>query len=135
MSRFEGDAIAIALLRAEVHRPLTYAFAAHLLLVAGAQLREVHIQRLVDETCYAEAVVDGPGGPAVVDARPSDAIALALETATPIRVSSEVMRQAGATHAQLAEKPIVSRSAREQADQVRARVTQSRASWAASTLF
>jgi uncharacterized protein len=135
VGRFEGDAIAIELLHAQTRRPLTYAFTAQLLQASGAKLEEVRIKRLVDETFYAEAILDAAGSRKSVEARPSDAIALALETSAPIRVSAEVMLQAGATRAQLAEKQIVFRSAREQADQIRERVTQPRATWAASTLF
>ncbi len=135
---FEGDAIAIGLLRAEARRPLTYAFTAQLIQAVGGQLREVRIDRLVDETYYAQVVVEGTGSTKVVDARPSDAIALALETGAPIRVNPAVMEQAGVTRAELAEKPpgtIDSRSARAHADAIRERLTQPRSTWAVSTLF
>jgi RNA polymerase sigma factor (sigma-70 family) len=135
VGRFEGDSIAIALLRAETRRPLTYAFTAQLLQASGARVREVHILRLVDETFYAEVTIEGPVGRTSVEARPSDAIALALETSVPIRVSLDVMQRAGLTRAQLAEKSVPSRGARERADQIRERVTQPRAAWSASTLF
>ena len=135
VGRFEGDAIAIALLDAETQRPLTYALTAHLLQAAGARVREVHIQRLVEEMFYAEVIVEGPGGRQSVDARPSDAMALALNTNVPIRVSAEVMQKAGSTHAELAERRVASRSAREQADQIRQRVMQPRHTWATSALF
>ena len=135
---FEGDAIAIGLLRAEARRPLTHAFAAQLLNAVGARLQEVRIDRLVDETFYAQAVLESSGGTSVIDARPSDAIALALETGAPIRVSAEVMQQAGRTRAELAEErgiAVNARSARGHADEIRERLTQPRATWAVSTLF
>jgi RNA polymerase sigma factor (sigma-70 family) len=132
---YEGDAIAIELLHAEVRRPLMYAFAAKLLEAAGGRLREVRIDRLVDETFYAQVVVESNGDSRGVDARPSDAIALALQVDAPIRVNVEVMQQAGATRAELAEKRPLSRSAREHANDIRERLTQPRGSWSISTLF
>jgi bifunctional DNase/RNase len=83
---------------------LTYAFAAQLLSAAGARLREVRIDRLVDETYYAQAVLKSNGATRVVDARPSDAIALGLESGAPIRVNPEVIQQAGLTRVELADK-------------------------------
>jgi bifunctional DNase/RNase len=138
VGRFEGDAIAIGLVHAEARRPLTYAFAAQLLTAVGGQVGEVRIERLVDETYYAQVVVNAQSVDKLVDARPSDAIALALETGAPIRVSREVMQQAGLTRAELAQRaPLAptTRSARDQADTIRERVTQPRATWATSTLF
>jgi hypothetical protein len=132
---FEGDAIAIGLLRAESRRPLTYAFADQLLRASGARLAEVRIERLIDETFYAQAIVDTAGGRNVVDARPSDAIALALEAGSPIRVNAQVMQQASASRAELADKALVFRSARSQADTIRERLTQPRSNWAVSSLF
>jgi RNA polymerase sigma factor (sigma-70 family) len=135
---FEGDAIAIGLLRAEARRPLTHVFAAQLLNAVRARLQEVRIDRLVDETFYAQAIVESNGGTSVIDSRPSDAIALALETGAPIRVSAEVMQQGGLTRAELAEKrpaAVSARSAWDHADEIRQRVTQPRATWAVSTLF
>lgn len=62
------------------------------------------MNRLADETFYAEAVVAGPGGTTRrVDARPSDAIGLALEVGVPIFVAPEVMDRVG-----LAELPVTS---------------------------
>jgi RNA polymerase sigma factor (sigma-70 family) len=132
---FEGDSIAIGLLCAETRRPLTYVLTAQLLQAAGGQLREVRIERLVDETFYAQVLVHTSNGERVIDARPSDAIALALQVGAPIRVNSHVMQQAGVTRAQLAQKAAASRSARAQADQIRERLSEPRASWAVSTLF
>jgi bifunctional DNase/RNase len=97
VGRFEGDAIAIGLVRAEARRPLTHAFAAQLLTAVGGQVGEVRIERLVDEPYYAQVVVKAQSVDKLVGARPSDAIALALETGAPIRVSREVMQQAGLT--------------------------------------
>ena len=45
---------------------------------------------MVDDIVYATVVLDGPGGAHRVDARPSDALNLALLTGAPIRVSPAV---------------------------------------------
>ncbi len=90
---FEGAAIALLLERARVPltRPLTFSFAASLLRAAGGQLREIRIDRLAAETFYATAAVAGSGGLVEIDARPSDALALALHEGAPIRVAAAVL--------------------------------------------
>lgn len=89
----EGTAIAMLLERAEMPRPMTFRFLWSMLEAAGSRLAEVRINRLSEGTFYAEAVVKGPKGQAIVDARPSDAIALSLLADAPIRVSREVLTE------------------------------------------
>jgi bifunctional DNase/RNase len=132
---FEGDSIAIGLVHAQARRPLTFAFAGQLLEAAGARLREVRIARLVDETFYAQVIVEGPVGERTFDARPSDAIALGLQADAPIRASAEVMQQAGVEGRELAQKTINSRGARDHVDEIRERLAQRTANWSRSTLF
>jgi hypothetical protein len=72
------------------------AFAAAVLAAAGARLREVRVSRLAEDTFYAVAVVDGPAGPREVDARPSDALNLALAAGAPVRVASDVLERVAA---------------------------------------
>jgi RNA polymerase sigma factor (sigma-70 family) len=133
---FEGDAIAIGLAHAEASRPLTFSLAARLVEAAGGRLQEVRIDRLVEETFYAQVIVDAPDGTRTLDARPSDAIALALEASTPIRVSGQVMHQAAIGRAELPQKTSPdSRSARERIEQIRERLAQPRRNWSQSTLF
>jgi len=90
----EGTATAMQLERVEIPRPPTIAFAASLLQTAGGRLREVRIDRLVGSVFYATAVVEGNDGISSVDARPSDAINLALLTGVPIRVASAILESA-----------------------------------------
>jgi RNA polymerase sigma factor (sigma-70 family) len=93
----EAEAIALALELEKVPapRPLTYSFAANVLRAAEGRLSEVRIDRLDEEVFIASAVIDGPGGSRVVDARPSDAINLALLLSAPIRVDPAVLAAAG----------------------------------------
>jgi RNA polymerase sigma factor (sigma-70 family) len=72
-------------------RPGTYRFAADLLAAAGGGLEEVRIVRLADTIFYAEARLQGG---TAVDARPSDALNLALVTGAPILVDATVLEQA-----------------------------------------
>src|SRR2546427_10316949 len=91
IGRFEAESIALQLAGAETPRPGTFAFAAGLLDAAGARLREVRITALTERVFYAEAVVEGPGGSRAVDARPSDALNLALLAGAPIRADRAVL--------------------------------------------
>jgi bifunctional DNase/RNase len=54
-------------------------------------VREVRIDRLLEGTYYAIIMVDGPQGIAEVDARPSDALALALVVGAPVRADRAVV--------------------------------------------
>jgi bifunctional DNase/RNase len=54
----------------------------------------VTITRLLDSVFYACVVVQGPGGPREVDARPSDAVNLAVASGAPIRLNSELFSAA-----------------------------------------
>jgi RNA polymerase sigma-70 factor (ECF subfamily) len=96
VGQFEGTSIAFQLEKFQPKRPLTYAFTASVLEASGGRLREVQINRLAEETFYAIAVVEGPGGTRTIDARPSDALSLALTTGAPIRVEPAVLATAAA---------------------------------------
>lgn len=93
----EGTAIALLLEHIQPPRPLTYRFAADLLAASGAKLHEVRITRLAADTFYAVTVIDGGAGQREVDARPSDAIALALSMDAPIAVEAAIFSQAAAS--------------------------------------
>jgi bifunctional DNase/RNase len=97
IGQFEATALAMGLRRAELPRPGSFQFAAGLLAAAGGRLREVRVTRLVEGTFYAEALVDGAAGQGGVDARPSDALTLALLTGAPIRVDPAVIDEATRT--------------------------------------
>jgi RNA polymerase sigma factor (sigma-70 family) len=92
---YTGSAEAIALAchlgGVEMPRPMTYQLAASLLTAAGSRLTEVRITRLVEGVFYAAVVIDTPEGAAEVDARPSDALNLALVAGAPVRVDAAVL--------------------------------------------
>lgn len=89
----EGRAMAMSLTATETARPMTYQMAASVIAALSASVTEVRVVRLSGATFVAEVVLAGPSGPSVVDARPSDAINLALVAGAPIRVASELLDQ------------------------------------------
>lgn len=90
---FEAQAIALVLEGLTTPRPLTHDLMRNLLEKLDAQIEEVYINDLRDGTFYARIIFDDP--PIDVDARPSDAVALALRCQVPIYVNSEILDQAG----------------------------------------
>jgi RNA polymerase sigma factor (sigma-70 family) len=91
VGNWEGDSIAMQLEKLKVPRPLTHAFTASLLRAGGVRVVDVRIDRLVEETFYAQVVLNGGQGEQTVDARPSDCVALALELGARIYVANEVL--------------------------------------------
>ncbi len=92
---FEADAITIELQNVEVARPLTHDLLKATIEQLGAEILEVSITDLRNDTFYAEIALRLNGRRLAVDARPSDAIALAVRARVPVYVSPEVMEQAG----------------------------------------
>jgi bifunctional DNase/RNase len=75
----------------QLPRPLGSDLSARLVQALGGNVREVRIDRLTEGTYYAVIVVQGPQGTTEVDARPSDALALALVVVAPIRADRAVV--------------------------------------------
>jgi uncharacterized protein len=82
-------------LRKETPRPLTFHFFASILQAVGAELVEVQVVGLVDRTFQAVACIRSGGSEHRVDARPSDAVALAGCMERPIYVTEAVMAAVG----------------------------------------
>ena len=61
----------------------------------GAKVERVEVTRIDEGTFYAELTLTTPTGPQVLDARPSDAVALAVRADAPIFVAEEVLDDAG----------------------------------------
>jgi bifunctional DNase/RNase len=70
---------------------MTYQFASSLLGAAGCRVDEVRITDMVEGVIYATVVVEGPTGTREVNARPSDALNLAMVTGSPIRVERHLL--------------------------------------------
>src|SRR5579859_5395709 len=95
IGHFEADAIAIPMQNVPVQRPLTHDLPKGCIEQLGGKLTQVVINELADETFFAKLIVDANGRHVEVDARPSDAIALAIRAKVPIYVEESVFEQAG----------------------------------------
>lgn len=91
----EAMAISLALNSVETPRPMTHDLLGRLISALGGTLLAVEVVALREGTFYAEIVVATPAGEKRVDARPSDAIALAARAGAPIRVAESVLAEAG----------------------------------------
>jgi uncharacterized protein len=105
----EGGGIAALLAQTEMPRPTSIVIMGRLLSAAGGRVREVRINRLVDQTYYAEIVVVGPSGEQVLDARPSDALGVALHMQAPVLVAANVLEVAATYDITLPEPSAASR--------------------------
>jgi bifunctional DNase/RNase len=90
---FEADAIKMALEGTQPHRPMTHDLTIRLLTSLGAQVGQVVVNNFVGDTFYAEITTTIGDQQHVVDARPSDALALAVRASVPIYVACSVMEQ------------------------------------------
>lgn len=91
----EATSILIAVEGAAVPRPLAHDLMRGMLQVLEAEVTKVEVTRVDEGTFYAEISLTSPRGAHVVDARPSDAIALASRVGAPIWVADAVMDDAG----------------------------------------
>lgn len=97
IGQFEAFFIAVALQKVATPRPLTPDLLRSVIQHVGARLVQVVVTDLVDDTFYARVILDMAGRHIEVDARPSDAIGLAVRAAVPIYVEEAVMTRAGYT--------------------------------------
>ena len=92
----EVNAIKMKLSGIKPPRPLTHDLFLQAVDQLGARLEKVVIDRLQNNTFYAKLYLQrAAGGDVVVDARPSDSVALALRAGAPVYVAEEVMGEAG----------------------------------------
>jgi len=98
---FEANAIALAIEGLEPPRPMTHDLMKDILQNLKAKMISIYIDDLRDSTYYARLNLETSAGVIDIDARPSDAIALALRIKAPIYVAEKVLM--GAT---VSDKPI-----------------------------
>jgi uncharacterized protein len=91
----EADAIALRLLGEAPPRPLTHDLLCDLLRLLGGRVTHVLVHAAVAGTFYARVVLDAQGHHVEADARPSDAVALALRLGAPILVDEAVLAAHG----------------------------------------
>jgi RNA polymerase sigma-70 factor (ECF subfamily) len=89
----EAEALVAGLLDDERPRPHAHALALSLLAACGRRPAAVRINRLADAIFYAEVVLDDG---TAVDARPSDALVLALAAGAPIEIDAATLAAAAA---------------------------------------
>ncbi len=89
----EALAISLQLQGSEFERPLTHDLLKSVLDKLDQSLERVIIDDLSNKTYYATLVLQGPDGETLkIDSRPSDSIALALRTNSPIFVDEEIFQ-------------------------------------------
>jgi uncharacterized protein len=91
---FEANAIALQLENVETPRPMTHDLLKNVLSELHAGVERVVVNDLRENTFYALIYVRVGDSPLTIDARPSDAIALALRTRSPIYVEDHVIDSA-----------------------------------------
>ena len=94
---FEANAIALQIEKVDTPRPMTHDLIKGLLNHLDAHVTKIVVTELRDNTFYALIFLDVAGKTVTVDSRPSDAIALALRTDSPIYVTDEVISKSAST--------------------------------------
>jgi bifunctional DNase/RNase len=88
---FEANAIALEIEKVTPPRPMTHDLLKNLIQGLGATVERVVVTELRNDTFFACVWATRNGEPLCFDARPSDAIALAMRTDAPIFVEEEVL--------------------------------------------
>ena len=91
---FEAQSIALALEEVQMPRPMTHDLFCNIMDELTIEISEVVISELMDGTFFSKISMVSKLGTRDIDARPSDAIALALRVGAPIYVLESVMDEA-----------------------------------------
>ena len=91
----EAQAIAFHLNKTELPRPLTHDLLLNMLDAVGYDIARVEIYDLQEATFFANIILKSLNEEIMIDARPSDAIAIAIRCDAPIFVDEKVMNKAG----------------------------------------
>lgn len=91
---FEANAIALQIENVQTPRPMTHDLLKNVIDDLRAQVERIVVCELKENTFYARIHMTSSGRAFEVDARPSDAIALALRTHSPIFVEEAVIQSA-----------------------------------------
>lgn len=95
IGEFEAHAIAMELQGVESPRPLPYDLMRSMLGELNGSIEHVVVNELSMDVFYARVIVSVDGRTIELDSRPSDAIALAVRSGSPIFVDESVMDRAG----------------------------------------
>ena len=91
---FEANAIALQIENIATPRPMTHDLLRNVIHDLKAEVLKIVVCDLQENTFYALIYLEMNGGTVAIDARPSDAIALALRTRAPIFVEDTVIDNA-----------------------------------------
>lgn len=91
----EADAIAVRLQEVAVARPLTHDLLGTIITTLGATVNSIVVNDLSNDTFFARIILDVNGQTMEIDARPSDALALAVRVRVPIYAEDAVLDKAG----------------------------------------
>jgi bifunctional DNase/RNase len=91
---FEANAIALELEKISTPRPMTHDLIKNILDGLGANVQQIVVNDLKDNTFFAVIEISVNGNLVNIDSRPSDAIALALRVNAPIFVTENVVTKA-----------------------------------------
>lgn len=91
VGEFEANAILAGLEKITPPRPMTHDLMLNGFLTLGAELKQMRITAVRNNTYIAELELELDGKTVVLDARPSDAIALAIRAQIPVKVAESVM--------------------------------------------
>ncbi len=95
IGQFESEAITQELQGMVRERPLTHDLLKSTIQQMGGSVRHIHINNLNKDVFFAVINIDAAGETIEIDARPSDAIALAVRLGAPIYVEKSVIDRAG----------------------------------------
>ncbi len=101
---FEAHAIARVLKDEPFERPLTHDLLSSVITETGYSVERVTITKLENNTYFAEVSLANSITTVEIDARPSDAIALALRARAPIYVNEKVLEEAAESATQMREE-------------------------------
>lgn len=87
----EAESILLEMNQVRKERPLTHDLCKSLIVGLGAQLQRVNITKVENRTYFAELLLVRNGEQYQVDARPSDSIAIALRTASPVFAADSLL--------------------------------------------
>jgi bifunctional DNase/RNase len=91
---FEANAIALQIENVTTPRPMTHDLLKNVIQDLKARIQKIVVSDLKENTFYALIYLDAAGETVAIDARPSDAIALALRAHAPIFVEDTVIASA-----------------------------------------
>ncbi len=105
IGQLETQSILIGLGRVDMPRPLTHDLLMSVIHALEADLVRVEIRDLRDRTFFANVVIKAIEGEITIDARPSDAIALAVRCRAEVYIAEDIVESAGVPVDMIREAP------------------------------